>query len=253
MMTVINLFINLCSPNKTLGNEADKERGYTSIMEKVECTNCEVMILETTFEKNDGRCMPCEKIKNEAESTKYAGFWERMGSYFLDVLALIPLTLFIFWGNEQSRLFQIYYFIPGLLFSFWFHVYLVKRYGGTPGKLLLKIKISKLDGSNVNYKEAVLRYLVLFILGFIISMPIIMATLDMTDAEYYSYDWRQRASAFTQMNPVWYSFTITAMNIWIWSEFIIMLTNKKRRAIHDFMAGTVVIKNDMSNKPIKLT
>jgi uncharacterized RDD family membrane protein YckC len=28
----------------------------------------------------------------------------------------------------------------------------------------------------------------------------------------------------------------------LYSEFIVLLTNKKRRALHDFMAGTVVIR-----------
>jgi uncharacterized RDD family membrane protein YckC len=31
------------------------------------------------------------------------------------------------------------------------------------------------------------------------------------------------------------------MQIWIWGEFVTMLFNKKRRAVHDYMAGTVVI------------
>jgi uncharacterized RDD family membrane protein YckC len=31
-------------------------------------------------------------------------------------------------------------------------------------------------------------------------------------------------------------------NIWIWSEIIVILTNKRRRAIHDFIAGTVIVK-----------
>ena len=28
----------------------------------------------------------------------------------------------------------------------------------------------------------------------------------------------------------------------MWSEFIVMMTNDKRRALHDFIAGTVVIQ-----------
>ena len=182
---------------------------------------------------------------------QYAGFWKRFGSYWLDVLIMLPIMFFAFWGNEQSRLFQIYYLIPGLLFGLWFHVYLVKRYGGTPGKIILKIKISKLDGSDVDYKEALLRYMILFILTMLTSIPMLMVTLGMTDAEYFSYDWMQRATVMTEKAPTWYSLTTIAMNIWIWSEFIVMLTNKKRRAIHDFIAGTVVIHKSMPNKPIK--
>ena len=214
-------------------------------MDKVECCECGVMILQTTFKKNGGKCMPCEKINIEANSIKYAGFWQRLGSYIIDVLVLIPLIYLVYWGSEQTRLFQIYYFIPGVLFGLWFHVYLVKRYGGTPGKLLLKIRISKLDGSDVDYKEVILRYSILFTLTLLTSIPMVVVTMGMSDAEYFSYDYIQRAAALTQKTPNWSSFTTIAMNVWIWSEFIVMLTNKKRRAIHDFIAGTVVINKSM--------
>ena len=70
---------------------------------------------------------------------EYAGFWRRFGAHWFDVVILIPLISIVMWGGEQSRLFQLYYLVPGLLFGLFFHVYLVKRYGGTPGKLLLKI------------------------------------------------------------------------------------------------------------------
>jgi uncharacterized RDD family membrane protein YckC len=30
--------------------------------------------------------------------------------------------------------------------------------------------------------------------------------------------------------------------VWVYSEFAVLLTNRKRRAIHDFMAGMVVIR-----------
>jgi uncharacterized RDD family membrane protein YckC len=30
--------------------------------------------------------------------------------------------------------------------------------------------------------------------------------------------------------------------LWSWAEIITMLTNKKRRAVHDFIAGTVVVR-----------
>jgi uncharacterized RDD family membrane protein YckC len=34
-------------------------------------------------------------------------------------------------------------------------IYLVKKYGGTPGKLIVGIKIIKLDGTDVTWKEAI--------------------------------------------------------------------------------------------------
>lgn len=176
---------------------------------------------------------------------KYAGFWKRFGSYWLDVIIMLPLTALFFWGNEQSRLFQIYYFIPGLFVGLWYHVYLVNKYGGTPGKLLLKIKISKLDGTDVGYKEAILRHSVLFILTIFSSLPLMMVVFGMTDAEYFSMDWQARAKTSMERAPSWYGIVTILANIWIWSEFVVLLTNKKRRAIHDFIAGTVVIHKEL--------
>lgn len=48
--------------------------------------------------------------------------------------------------------------------------------------------------------------------------------------------------------PGWYKIVNILMNVWIWSEFIVILTNKKRRAIHDFIAGTVV-----AHKPSRIS
>jgi uncharacterized RDD family membrane protein YckC len=42
--------------------------------------------------------------------------------------------------------------------------------------------------------------------------------------------------------PAWFTPVNVLMNIWIWSEFLVMMTNKRRRALHDFMAGTVVVR-----------
>ena len=40
-----------------------------------------------------------------------------------------------------------------------------------------------------------------------------------------------------------------AFNIWIWSEFFVLLLNKRRRAIHDFIAETVVISTLPEKQP----
>jgi uncharacterized RDD family membrane protein YckC len=192
-----------------------------------------------------------ETIRHRGEHMEYAGFWRRFGAYWLDFIVLLPLVAFSMWGNGQSRLFNFYYFLPGALIGLLFHVYLVRRYGGTPGKLILKIKIARLDGNNVGYKEAILRYSVLFVLSTAMSIALISATMEMTDAEYLSLGWVERTQQMIKLAPNWYQILNVMMNIWIWGEFITMLTNKKRRAVHDFMAGTVVIRSEMPNTPLE--
>lgn len=172
----------------------------------------------------------------------YAGFWRRFGAFWIDFLCFTPLIGFNFWMDSHFRLFQIWNFIPGLLIGLWFYVYLVKRYGGTPGKLLLNMRIVKIDGAPVGYKEALLRYSVLFTLTVASSVAMVMATLNMTDAEYFALAWDEKAVRLSELAPTWNSWVSVLTNVWIWAEFVVMLTNKKRRAPHDFMAGTAVVR-----------
>jgi len=172
----------------------------------------------------------------------YAGFWRRFGAYWIDFLVLLPLMGIGYYFGEQSRLFQVYWFIPGLLIGLWFHVDLVRRYGGTPGKLLLSTRIAMTDGSPVTANAAALRYSVLFVLSTAASLAILLAALRMGDDEYFSLAYLARVQRMVELAPTWYQPVNILLQIWVWSEFVTMLFNKKRRAIHDFMAGTVVIR-----------
>lgn len=183
----------------------------------------------------------------------YAGFWQRFGAFWVDFVVLLPLIgLTLVWG-EYSRLFQIYCLLPGLLFGLWYNVYLVVRFGGTPGKLMLNIRIAMVDGSPVTPKAALLRYSVPIVLSQLMAIALIMGVLRMTDEEYFSFGYMARPTRIVEMAPPWYQVVNILMQIWTWSEFITMLFNKKRRAIHDFMAGTVVLKGRRPNPSMQPT
>lgn len=71
----------------------------------------------------------------ESKTLIYVGFWRRLAANFLDACCFIPLA-------GTSRMFYVYWFLPGALIGWLFSVNLVVRYGGTPGKRLLGIKIA---------------------------------------------------------------------------------------------------------------
>jgi uncharacterized RDD family membrane protein YckC len=174
---------------------------------------------------------------------QYATFWQRFGAYWIDVLVLAPLAVVVYFLAETSRYFYIYWYFLGLLIGLFFHVYLVRRYGGTPGKLLLKTRIALVDGSPITTNAAALRYAVLFILTAVSSAALSMGVLSMTDEMYFSLGYVARAQKMMELAPSWQPMVNVLVQIWIWGEFISMLFNKKRRAVHDFMAGTVVVRS----------
>lgn len=174
---------------------------------------------------------------------QYAGFWRRFGAFWLDLAFLSPLIATGLWLQSQTRFAQIYMYLPWLLVGLWFYVHLVKQYGGTPGKLLLKIKITKTDGTAVGYREALLRYSVTCVLYAISSAGLVMATLQLSDAAYFQLSFKERGVHLAELAPSWYGGVVIVEQVWVWSEFIIMLTNKERRALHDFLAGTVVVRS----------
>ena len=172
----------------------------------------------------------------------YSGFWSRLGANLLDVLITIPLILLIQFINSFNL--YIYYFtiIPNVLFLFWYNLYLPKKYGGTPGKLIVGLKIVKMNSELIGWKESILRHSVYLAIS-IISISITIIGITFADNEIYQ--------SLTFMNKSLYLSTLspgievmsTLSNVWFWGEVIILLFNKRRRAIHDFMAGTVIIKS----------
>ena len=179
---------------------------------------------------------------------QYAGFGRRLGAMLLDTLFFLPIILVVFWLSARFRLFYAFYFVPSICISFIYSIYLVKRFGGTPGKMVAGLRIVKLDGSAIGYREAILRFLPEFAFSTAIMVGLILATFKMGDAEYANLAFLERSKRMTSLEPSWCGPLQTIEMIWIWSEFVVLLTNKKRRALHDFLAGTVVVRTNTGDQ-----
>jgi uncharacterized RDD family membrane protein YckC len=186
---------------------------------------------------------PQIRAHGKATPLQYAGFWRRFFAYWIDALVLLPMVGVAYVLGEESRMFNLYWFIPELLIGLLFHVYLVKRYGGTPGKLMLKMRIALVDGSSITTKAAILRYSILFVLLALSSLALVMGTLAMTDALYFSLGYVARSEKIVELAPSWYFTVSVLIQVWVWGEFVTMLLNKRRRAVHDYLAGTVVVRS----------
>ncbi|KKR09945.1 MAG: hypothetical protein UT39_C0025G0008 [Candidatus Woesebacteria bacterium GW2011_GWA1_39_21] len=107
-----------------------------------------------------------KKIIKMTDKIKYASFWERVLALLIDTsiyLMLITLAIFKITGVNDfaSLLNNIYDFVLLNLFLavfiFPIEVAMVSFLGGTPGKLIIGIRIQKESGKLLNWKEAFIR------------------------------------------------------------------------------------------------
>ena len=177
------------------------------------------------------------------DELEYAGIWQRLFAYLIDAFLFMPVSGIAYFLADQSRLFYLYWFVPGLVLGLLFHVYLVRRFGGTPGKLALKIRIALVDGSPVTTMAAMSRYAVRCTLSSLMSIAIILSSLSMSDELYFSLGYIERTKKLVELGPSWYWAVFILSQIWTWSGVTTMLFNKRHRAVHDYIARTVVIRS----------
>jgi len=172
----------------------------------------------------------------------YAGFWKRLGAFLIDLLIILPLGFGIAYLTGLEKNAYYYTFIPSILFFAFYNIHLIKVYGGTPGKLLVGIKIINNNGSSAGYVEATKRYFVDILLAIFSGAVMIYSLSIIPEDTFLSLSIIERSKELKALNPTLNSVHVLLANIWVWSEFIVLLTNSRKRAIHDYIGGTVVIK-----------
>ena len=178
----------------------------------------------------------------------YAGFWVRVAAKLLDFVILLPIFGLVFYVDSLSKSANLYLMIPNKLFGLAFEVILVKIYGGTPGKLIVGLKIIQKNGNNVDWKASFFRYSVEFFI-MILALYVLYTTLNMIDdSTYISLGFLKRHQLMSTINPFLHKINFWTYSGWIISSVIVLISNKRKRTTHDFIAGTVVVKSIYLNK-----
>jgi uncharacterized RDD family membrane protein YckC len=67
------------------------------------------------------------------------------------------------------------------------------------------------------------------------------AILQIPESQYGALGWWARQMRLAELTAQW-RWVSWLQTAWVWSEVVTMLFNKRRRALHDYLAGTVVVK-----------
>ncbi len=160
----------------------------------------------------------------DVQSVRYSGFWRRLCAFFLDGLvvtlinaAIIVILVMIEPSYDSLVVSPVaiisYSFVVVFLLFIYEIIFLSSSRMATPGKQLLGIKVTDMDGNRISFSCAVLRSIIKFGLIFVGRIPPVIGCL----------------SWLNLLNP-----------------FLIVFSEKKQ-AIHDYIAGTVVVR--MQNSP----
>lgn len=171
---------------------------------------------------------------------KYAGFWSRASAGFIDFIVFIPIVIlhvYLLTFSKYSAIFTA--IVSSFVVYAAYNIYLHRRFGQTVGKMVMKIKVVRLNGENISWKEAFLRSLFDVCLAILRVISMVIILIGIPPDSFSTLSHTDLSKIFRE--SLLYSFCETSSDIWILSEMVILLFNKKKRALHDFIAGTVVI------------
>jgi len=188
--------------------------------------------------------MRTKSIKNLPKSSPvYAGFWLRLGAILFDnFVVLAPLT-YLFHFLAADKLTSILFLVVTGLLSWAYCVICLGLLSRTLGMKLVGIKVFKVDLGTVGWKEALLRYVVDLLLALAFMYVQFPAFIGTAPEFFIGKDYGHLIIALESLNPIMKtsdSLILHLAYLWTFSEVIVLLMNRKKRAIHDFIAGTVV-------------
>jgi len=175
---------------------------------------------------------------------RYAGFWPRLGAGLVDLLVWVPFIIVASWSMSASRDIALLLQVPMTLLFAFYSIYFVGRWGRTIGKMALGIKVVGLDGTEAGFRRAFCRHSVDLGFSVIMTAITIFSLLSIPAAEYNALGFEDKMIRLNEATPWWSGVTDVLYWAWIGSELIVLLLNEKRRALHDFIAGTVVIHTE---------
>lgn len=176
------------------------------------------------------KSLEIEKI----EISKYSTFWPRFWAAFVDgiifmIILYVESLIFGFEYDQQDKFLQAFNGIQLGIYAILMHGLCG---GQTFGKMALGVKVlNNSDELSIDLKQALRRESVNLFIN-ILSVFFILVVAS-------SIESTGTLSAFVIYSIA--TFGVLAM-VWAISEFVTMLFNDKRRALHDFIGKTVVVR-----------
>jgi uncharacterized RDD family membrane protein YckC len=175
-----------------------------------------------------------------ARAERYVTFWPRFWAQSVDALVLCPLTLAAAIVSSTAASNEVTVIIAGVQNVAWFGytAILHGRFGQTVGKIVTKVRVvdakteEPITWRQAFRRESIPLAMALASVAWLLVVP--PADLEAQDPTAYALTPSSAAEWLLYALPV----------LWYAAEVITMLTNAKRRALHDFVGGTVAMRTN---------
>ena len=171
----------------------------------------------------------------------YAGFWQRLSAGVVDALVFTPLCVLSVWAIGQSATTAV---IVSLGVSVAYYSYSIVGHavwGQTIGKRVAGIRVRSLSGAPISWRVALRRSSVDIGLGIVSVVGYATVLFAIPEADFASKGWQQVSEQYDSARPTWVRVVEYSYWVWLAGEVFTVLLNPRRRAIHDFIGGTVVL------------
>jgi uncharacterized RDD family membrane protein YckC len=182
-------------------------------------------------------------------ANKYATFWQRFAALWIDMLVFAPVGAGLIAVESVSRSAALALALPWAGLTQAYTIYGHGRFGKTVGKWAMHIRVARVGGDRIGWREAWLRSSVDLCLSALGVVGRIAALATIADSDYFGIGWSRRSANIAAHEPSWSLWVMRVGMVWFWSEVVTMLFNKRRRALHDFIAGTVVMSEGQIQNP----
>jgi uncharacterized RDD family membrane protein YckC len=165
------------------------------------------------------------------DNLRYKTGLKRLGAALIDGVIFIPFVFIQNWLFDvtESLAVKIAWTIFVLFLSFFYSIFLHYKYGQTFGKWVAGVKVLNIDESKtMTLKQSVIRD----------SFYLVTEVLALLYFTFLFFGTSQPDNLFDNYRE----FNTYPTLIWTLLELISMLTNNKRRAVHDFLAKSVVVR-----------
>ena len=173
--------------------------------------------------------------------SEYPGILRRFLAASIDgllITGLVPLDIAILAMSNKG---------PYMVWL-WFDAFLGVAYfvtchalwGQTLGKRVTGLRVQLLNGRPLSWREAALRNVAELLGAFAVAIfgTVALASFDWSALSGLEWGPKYNKVSSALQPPMW---TLWLSGAWYLAEIGALLTNPRRRAVHDFIAGTVVV------------